>query len=70
MEVGMSYFEKGLIGDKDDKAESAKVQNSKLNVRGKDIEDLLEEAIRTLKITNMQLSIITGEKFTEEDIED
>jgi hypothetical protein len=70
MEVGMSYFEKSLIGDKDDKAESAKVQNSKLNVRGKDIEDLLEEAIRTLKITNMQLSVITGDKITEEDIED
>ncbi len=66
----MSWFEKAIIGDKSDAAESAKVKDSKLEVRGEDTESLLEELIRNIKITNLHLSKISDETFTEEDLED
>ena len=65
-----NYFEKTIIADRSDKDESAKVKDSKLEVRGKDIESLLEELIRKIGISNMYLSEISNETFTEEDLED
>lgn len=66
----MSYFEKTVLGDRDDPLEQAKVEDDKLNVRSKDTESLLMELIRNIKVTNLHLSKMTGEAFTEEDIED
>ncbi len=67
----MSFFEKTkAILFNSDFSDSAGVKDIKLEVRGKDTESLLKELIRNTKITNLHLEQITGDKFTEQDLED
>lgn len=64
------FLEKAVLGSSTDSTEVADVENSKLPIRGKDIESLLKEVIRNVKITNLHLEKISDERFTEEDLED